>query len=79
MASREAVQADALVRVLQRVAAGTVVARLLGAGVDQVGGHVAGAQDVLLLEDGRAHQEELERENGGEVRSWRSPGSCLAS
>lgn len=59
MASREAVEADALVQLQLRVAAAAVVARLLGAGVALERGHVAGAQDVLLSEDGRSHQGDL--------------------
>lgn len=65
VASREAAEADALVRVQQRGAAAAVVARLLGAGVALVGGHVAGAQDVLLSEDGRSHQGHLGQSGAG--------------
>lgn len=58
-APRESAQANALVRVQLRVAAAAVVARLLGARVALEGGHVAGAQDVLLSEDGGSHQNDL--------------------
>lgn len=64
VAAREAVEADALVRVQLRVAAASVVARLLGAGVALECGHVAGAQDVLLSEDGRSHQDDLGQSSG---------------
>lgn len=66
MAAREAAEADALVHVKLRVAAAAVVARLLGAGVALERGHVAGAQDVLLSEDGRSHQDDLGQSRGGE-------------
>lgn len=66
VASREAVEAITAVLVQLRVAAGTVAAWLLGTGVSLECGHVAGAQDVLLSEDGRSHQDDL-GQNGGEV------------
>lgn len=66
VASREAAEADALVRVQLRVAASAVVARLLGAGVALERGHVAGAQDVLLSEDGRSHQDDLGQSRAAE-------------
>lgn len=66
MASREAAEADTLVQVQLRVAAAAVVARLLGAGVALERGHVAGAQDVLLSEDGRSHQDDLGKSRGAE-------------
>lgn len=59
VAPRESAQANALVRVQLRVAAAAVVARLLGARVALERGHVAGAQDVLLSEDGGSHQDDL--------------------
>lgn len=62
---REAAETHTLVGVQLGVAEAAVVARLLRTGVVLEHGHVAGAQGVLLSEDGGTHQNDLGAEDTG--------------
>lgn len=61
----EPVEAEALVGVQRGFAQAAVVAGLLGARVVLEHGHAAGAQGVLLPEDGGPHEDDLEAGNTG--------------
>lgn len=61
----EAAEAFAVVSVQLRFAAATVVTGLPGAGVILEHGYAAGAQGILLPEDGRTHQSDLEAVHTG--------------
>lgn len=78
MGPREAAEADALEGVQMGVAAAPVVAGLLGAGVALEHGHVAGAQGVLLPQDGGAHQDDLRAASQQLNGSSSSSSSSLA-
>lgn len=60
---REAAETHTLVGVQLGVAEATVVARLLRAGVVLEHGHVAGAQGVVLSQDGGPHEDDLGAED----------------
>lgn len=77
MRPREAAEANALVGVQLRVAAATVVTGLPGAGVILEHGHAAGAQGILLPEDGRTHQNDLEAVHRGCHQAGLEEESCV--
>lgn len=67
VSSWETTEADALVGVQLGVALAAVVAGLLGTRVLLEGGYIAGAQDVVFLEDRGTHQDDL---GAGETAGW---------
>lgn len=70
VSSWETTEADALVGVQLGVALAAIVAGLLGTRVLLEGGYIAGAHDIVFLEDRGTHQDDLRgRRNSGLERN----------